>query len=134
MKLNVILEKSDTDLFGSISIAEFSHNTVGKDIAEVTNNLKGLIQDYIEHEGKEDPKWKDLDVNTIEFDYTYDLTAFFETFDMLKITRIAEIAGLNASLVRQYVTGKKHPSLQQAKKIEEVVHRLGKELLSVSIS
>ena len=69
----------------------------------------------------------------VVFDYSYDVSAFFENFDFLNQTKIADLSGINPSLLRQYASGVKHPSAQQAKKIEIVIHKLAKELKSVSL-
>jgi hypothetical protein len=54
----------------------------------------------------------------------YDLQTFFEEHDYLKVSSIAKHAGLNPGLVRQYSSGVKHPSAEQAKKIELTIHKL----------
>ncbi|HEV7382648.1 MAG TPA: hypothetical protein VGN64_22790 [Dyadobacter sp.] len=84
--------------------------------------MKALLFDF--HE---------VDPVTVQFQVGYDLTAFFEQFDFLKITKIAELSGVNGSLMRQYATGKKFPSAKQAKKIERAVKELARQLLKVQI-
>jgi transcriptional regulator with XRE-family HTH domain len=69
----------------------------------------------------------------MEIELSYDLQAFFEEFNELEISSIAERAGLNPSLVRQYATGSKYPSADQAKKIESALHSLAKKLQNVAI-
>lgn len=72
-------------------------------------------------------------ITEVVFDYHYDVSAFFESFDFLKQTKIAELSGINAGLLRQYASGVKHPSPEQAKKIEKAIHKLAKELEAVSL-
>ncbi len=132
--LTVILEKGDTELFGRIEIpGEFLYTTVAKTIQEVTDNLRDLVADYIAHEGQALAHWQHVDANDITFAYEYDLTALFEVFDSIKINSVATLAGLNQSLMRQYVTGKKRPSERQAKKIEEAIRQLGQRLSGVVV-
>ncbi|WP_127132496.1 hypothetical protein [Pseudoflavitalea rhizosphaerae] len=69
----------------------------------------------------------------ISFKHSYDLSALFEKFSYLKISNVAELAGINASLLRQYVTGNKQASSLQAKKIETAIHRIGKELQNIQV-
>ena len=133
MKLEVIIEQGDGELWGRIENKGFMPATVGSSVKEVLDNLKMLIDDHILHEGKEDVFWKKVNTENIHFDILYDLQAFFEEFSELKISSIAERAGLNPSLVRQYATGNKYPSAQQAKKIEDALHGLGKKLQQVAI-
>lgn len=69
-----------------------------------------------------------VDPSKVVFEIEYDLEAFFQRFDYLKISKVAELAGLNASLVRQYATGKKYPGKKQLEKIESAVQAIGTQL------
>lgn len=69
-----------------------------------------------------------VDPSEVVFEIEYDLEAFFQRFDYLKISKVAELAGLNASLVRQYATGKKYPGKKQLEKIESAVQTIGTQL------
>jgi hypothetical protein len=53
--------------------------------------------------------------------------------DYLKIGSVAEHAGINPGLLRQYASGVKYPSPDQAKKIEDALHHIANELQDVSI-
>ncbi|MET7000163.1 hypothetical protein [Chitinophaga defluvii] len=75
-----------------------------------------------------------LKPNEIEFDIKYDLTVLFEKLNYLKISTVANLANINASLLRQYVSGVKFPSPAQAKKIEEAIHQIGEELKGIHIN
>jgi hypothetical protein len=132
--INVIVERDeDGDIFARMKGSGFLLTTVGKDMEEIEFNLKDLLQDYLENEGKANTDWKDLTVNDIAFEYEYDLSVFFESFDMLKISSVAGKAGINASLMRQYASGVKHPSRQQVAKIEQTIHGLGESLRQVRL-
>lgn len=135
MKLTIIFEKSDDALFGRIEgIPDFLPVTEGKDIQEIELNLRDLLDDYITHEGQEFKAWKNLKADQIEFAHAYDLSAFFELFDDVKIGAIAKRADLNPSLVRHYVAGTKFPSASQAKKLENAIHELGNKLREVVLA
>ena len=54
---------------------------------------------------EDDPNNKDL--QDLTFTYKYDVQAFFEEFSFLNATEIARRAGINPSLMRQYVSGVK---------------------------
>jgi hypothetical protein len=111
----------------------FMPTTAGNTAKEVLDNLKLLIADYLQHEGHEDKGWNKVDVNKVEFELRYDLQAFFEEYDFLKQTKIAQLSGINPGLLRQYSSGVKYPSSEQAKKIEGAIHKLANELQAVSI-
>ncbi|MCX6216417.1 hypothetical protein [Spirosoma sp.] len=129
--LELILEKQEDELWGRVEAPGFLYTTSGETIEEVTSNIKELIADFFAHEGKAFPEWQGITIDNIAFDYTYDLTAFFEVFSELKMGAIASRAGINQTLMRQYASGHKHPSSQQAKKIEQAVHQLATTLQQV---
>jgi predicted RNase H-like HicB family nuclease len=133
MQLTIIIEKGDGKIWGRIEAPGFLNVTVGNSEAEITQNMLELIDDFLENEGKENEYWKGITLESIEFDYRYDLTAFFDLFSPLKINSIAEKAGINKALMRQYVSGVKHPSAQQVQKIESAIHAFGQNLMKVSL-
>jgi predicted RNase H-like HicB family nuclease len=133
MRLTIIIEKGDGEIWGRVEAPGFLNVTVGNSEAEITQNMLELIEDFLENEGKEDEYWRGVTLENIEFDYRYDLTAFFDLFSPLKINSIAEKAGINKALMRQYVSGVKHPSAQQVQKIESAIHAFGQNLMKVSL-
>ncbi len=76
----------------------------------------------------------DLVPDAINFDISYDLSAFFENFGYLKISEIAKYAGLNASLLRHYVAGSKTASKAQVIKLQDAIHKVGNELAQVTFA
>lgn len=133
MQLTIIIEKGDGEIWGRVEAPGFLNVTAGNSEAEITQNMLVLIEDFLENEGKENEYWKGITLESIEFDYRYDLTAFFDLFSPLKINSIAEKAGINKALMRQYVSGVKHPSAQQVQKIESAIHAFGQNLIKVSL-
>lgn len=133
MKINIIIEKGKNEFWGHIEGFESLPVTTGASVSEVTENLKMLIADYIEHEGQNDNRWRRVDVNKIVFDLHYDLRAFFDEYKFLNVTSVADLAGINPSLVRQYAKGIKYPSTAQAKKVEAVIRDLAKKMNCVSL-
>ena len=133
MKLNIILEPGDGEMWGRIDAPNTLLTTVGNNANEVTQSLKELIQDHLDNEGKEQQFWQNVKVENITFEYVYDLTALFDVLSAVKINSLADLAGINQSLMRQYASGVKYPSAQQAQKIQAAVKQLGQKLLQVSI-
>ncbi len=89
---------------------------------ELVAQMKQLLYDF-----------HGIEPETVVFEVEYDLEAFFEHFDFLKITKIAEVAGINGSLMRQYATGSKYPGKKQTEKIENAVRMLGQKMSKVSL-
>ncbi|HLZ89330.1 MAG TPA: hypothetical protein VKQ52_18880 [Puia sp.] len=133
-KIEVIIEKNDGVLWGRVeNMGDHLLTPYGESTNEVIKNLKELVRDYLAHEGKKDKFWNRVDINKVDFEFSYDLQAFFAEHDYLKISSVAEYAGLNAGLLRQYASGVKFPSQDQAKKIEDAIHYIGEELREISI-
>lgn len=64
----------------------------------------------------------------IEIEWRYDIQSFFKCFDYLKISKIAEKAGMNASLVRQYASGCAKASEKQYTRLRAAIKEVAKEL------
>jgi hypothetical protein len=133
MTLEIIIEKGEGELWGRFQKGNYLATTAGQTENEIESNLRELAVDYWNHEGKNDRSWKGFSEGQLKFKFTYDVQAFFEKHNYLTVSYIAEMAGLNASLVRQYKSVIKHQSLEQVKKIEVVIRELGKKLASVSL-
>ncbi len=135
MKLTIIIEKSEGELWGRIeNVPEYLPVTSGASVEEIEQGLRDLLDDYIEHEGNAHAEWKSVRPSDIQFEHVYDLSAFFEVFDDVKVAGIARRAKINASLVRHYAAGTKYPSPQQAKRLEMAIHELGEKLREVVLA
>ncbi len=107
--------------------------SIGSNWAELQANMKQALCFHLDgftEYGQMLPE-KFSDKYVLEFEL--DLSTLFELFPPLKKSTIAQMAGMNPSLLRQYTTGIKHPSFEQAKRIEQAVHQLGRELLNVRL-
>lgn len=120
--LELILERTDNELVGRVM---YEKNL----IIDEASSLESLEKKLKKHLNK----YHNILPQDIAFEYKYDLSVLFETFSYLKISTIAEIAGINPSLLRQYVIGKKNASAAQAQKIEIAIHRLGRELTKIHV-
>ena len=54
-----------------------------------------------------------------------------ETFEVVKVGAVAKEAGMNPTLLRQYLSGVKHPSREQALRVQDALHRVAQRLLAV---
>ena len=75
----------------------------------------------LEEEGKEVPE--------LEFVWHYDMKSFFNYFDFLNVSKVAERAGINPSLMRRYASGISNASEQQYEKLEQAVKEFSRELV-----
>ncbi len=132
--IEIILEAHDGSLWGRVETeGSFMPTPYGETKEQVIENLKELIKDYVAHEGKKDFFWSRLDLGELHIEFKYDLQAYFQEHDYLKISSVATQAGLNPALLRQYASGVKYPSLEQTNKIRNAIKKIAKELSEDSI-
>lgn len=117
IKIELVIEKGDNELWGSVKYNDNLIADAGKNISDLEEKFKKLLNDF-----------ESVDPESIEFIYLYDVYALFQEFDFLNISKIAERVGINPGLMRQYTSGVKHPSITRAKEIENVLHELAAQL------
>ena len=121
MKLQVVLEKESGVLWGRVSYDKELIVDSAATLMALERKLRKVLLDF--HE-----------LTDIEFNYSYDLTVFFEEFNFLNQSKIAELSGINPGLLRQYASGVKNPSKEQANKIQTAIRELASKLRAVKIS
>jgi hypothetical protein len=82
------------------------------------------MRELFREEGKEFPE--------LEFVYKYDMQSFFNYFSFLNVSKVAELAGINASLMRQYTSGVANAGEKQYDKIKTAVARISEELAAAT--
>lgn len=69
----------------------------------------------------------------VEFDFQYDVPSFLAFYkNRLSLAGLQRITGINQRQLSQYVNGYRHPSPKTTKKIEDSLHKFGKELTQVN--
>lgn len=77
--------------------------------------------------------WRNLDEDVSFESFGYDdaepspLQKFFLTHKELNISEFAKLVGINATLLRNYINGFKHPSKERERQILDTIHAIGKE-------
>ena len=126
MKVLVVIEKAKDGFFScymeneTFDFALFGH---GKTAAEAKSDLLLAYEEIkaMKLEKKEQ-------IPDLVFDFKYDMQSFFDYFDFINVTKLAESMGINPSLLRQYRTGAAKASQKQYEKLERKVHIIGQEL------
>lgn len=131
--IEVFVEKaSDGTYWGTSQNYEGIVSTFGDSLEELMSNFTEAFADNLEvAKDLEEPYANDYD--NVEFTYKMNLSSFFELVPEIKISSIAKKANINESLVRKYKSGIANASEEQAKKIQDAVHELGRELLAVQL-
>ena len=128
-KLELIIEKNDGLFWGRIvRKGNFTPTGAGETTAELIADIQLSIADYLENEGKEDKFWNKVDLAEVEYELRYDLAAFLEEFDFFNLSVIADRININRTLLNQYKTGTKHPSIEQAAKIQNAIRGLARKV------
>jgi hypothetical protein len=118
VKIPLTIERQGgKELWGRVEYNDNLITDFAQTVAELEAKIKGLLWDF-----------EELAPEQVKFIHQYDIYALFKKFDFLKISTVAEYAGMNPGLLRQYVSGAKSPSKEQAKKIERTLHNLAAEL------
>ena len=130
MKVTVIMEKA-SDGYYSCFVEEdlpgFGLAGYGDTAEDAKADMLKAYEDIKEMKAAEG-----TDVPELEFVYKYDLQSFFNYFSFLNITKVAEVAGINPSLMRQYTSGITAAGQKQYDKIRIAVEQISKELSSAT--
>jgi hypothetical protein len=123
VKITLTIERGDDKTFwGRVEYKDNLITDQAESISELEKKIKNLLWDF-----------EEVDPESVQFEHLFDISALFQRFDFLKISNVAEHAGMNPGLLRQYVSGAKNASLDQAKRIENTLHKLAGELQKAMI-
>lgn len=98
--------------------------------SEAKEDLQDNLEMFVD-ECEDENIIKVLNKGDIKFDYQYDISGFFKTYNIFNVSELAKRMGINPSLMRRYKQGITMASKEQKKKIEKEIHILAKELSTV---
>jgi predicted RNase H-like HicB family nuclease len=133
MKTIALIEKGKDGTFG-IFTPDLQHTIIGQGItvtdakSDFENSMKEMIDSYTEQKN-EIPN----ELQKIQFEYKYDLASLFDQYDFINVSKFAHMAGINASLMRQYKSGNQYISENQLSKIEETIHKIAREMAAIKL-
>ena len=133
MKATALIEKGKDGTYG-IFTPDIHHTIIGegKTVAEAKADFENSVQEMMlsyNETGRKLPE----ELQGIEFEYKFDLSSFFNYYDWINASKLAQAIGINSSLMRQYKTGKTYISDMQTQRIESALHQLGAELTAVKL-
>lgn len=125
-KATIIVEKASDGGYSAFAEEEFD----GFGLAGYGDTAKEAILDLTlsYSEIKEIRAAEGLDTPEMEFVYKYDMQSFFNYFSYLNISRVGELAGINASLLRQYASGATKAGQKQYEKMQKAVTHIIRDL------
>ncbi|MET4081866.1 hypothetical protein ABIB40_001817 [Pedobacter sp. UYP30] len=110
LKLEMIVERGEDNLTGRVTINDNLIVENADNVNDLEEKLKLLLFEF-----------ENVKPESVEFEHLYDVYALFNQFDFLNIGKVADRAGINAGLLRQYASQVKCPSAKQAQKIEQTI-------------
>lgn len=125
-KVLVIVEKSTDGYFWCYTegpVGGVGLNACGATVEEAKADL---LECY--SEVKEDNRKNGVDTPNVEFEYKYDVQSFFNYFSFLNVNEIARRSGINESLLRQYVSGKKKAGEKTYKRLADCIRNITHEM------
>jgi len=131
-RIKAIIEKGNDGLY-SIYLPEvmgvYGTGETEEEAKEALSEAVNTAREYVEETGD----WGDYLVfkSDFEFDFRYDLSGFFKTFNFFDVSALAGKLGLNASLLRRYKSGISKAEPKQKERIEKGIHNLARELRTV---
>lgn len=134
MKTTALIEKGKDGTFG-VYTPDLQHTIIGegKTVADAKsdfeNSIKEVFASYTES-GKQIP----TELQGVEFEYKYDIASLFNYYNFINVSKFAQMVGINASLMRQYKSGKQYISENQISKIEDALHKMANEIGAIKLT
>lgn len=129
-KVTIVMEKAADggySCYMTDSLPHFGLQGYGDTAAEARQDLETAYEEMKELEAEEGRC-----VPELEFEWRYDMQSFFNYFSFLNVTKVAERAGINASQMRQYVSGISNASQKQYDKLREAVRSFASEMATAT--
>lgn len=126
MKVNIVIETSKDGNYSCYmreTLPQFGLAGFGETAEEAKTDM---LNAYFEISGL--LKSEGLEVPELEFIYHYDMKSFFNYFNFLNVSKVAEKAGINPSLMRKYTSGVAKAGEKQYEKLKKAIREFSNEL------
>lgn len=114
--------KRNFSCFAPEDIDNFGLGGYGGTSREAMADTELVAKEYKEMKAEEGGEFPD-----VEFDWRFDVGAFFDYYP-IDVTAFAKYIGMNASVLRQYVTALREPKKAAIMKIREGIDKLSRDL------
>lgn len=127
-----LIEKGEDGLFG-VHAPELenviigSGETVDEAKEDFLEGYQEMVETYID-DGKPVP----VELKDVEFEYRYDISAFYNAHPYLNVSKLAKRLNINSSLMRQYKHGQ-YISEEQVLRIQDGIRSVGRELSTITL-
>ena len=125
-KVTIIVERGkgvrNFSCFSVETVNKFGFGGFGGTAREAMEDCRVSLQEAKEMAAEKGEIFPD-----VEFDYRFDVGAFFDYYP-IDITAFAKYIGMNASVLRQYVTSLREPKKDTILRIREGIDKLSRDL------
>ena len=126
VKLTAVVErgkgKRNFSCFATEMVGRYGLLGYGASAREAMEDIMIAVAEY-----KEMAAEKGEDFPDVEFDFRFDVGAFFDYYP-LDVTAVAKYIGVNPSVLRQYVAATRMPRKAQIEKIRNGIAKLAEDL------
>lgn len=106
----------------------------GKTLSQLKINAKEALEFHIEGCREDGDEIPDVVQGNYEVGFVFDTQNFLQYYeDIFSRAALSRITGINEKQLGHYIQGIHKPRKDKAKKIQECLHTVGKELLSVEL-
>ncbi len=135
MEKLIIQIGASSNHFGGFAVNCDGINGAGNTIEECKANILEGLKLMVKNSEKsycKAPQW--LIDGDYEIEYRYDTQSILNHYsNVFTKPALEKLTGINQKQLHHYATGLKKPRLEQRKKIENALHNLGNELLTVQL-
>ena len=108
--------------------------TTGSSLAEIRKHIEEIVPFHIEGMQEDSAEYPSIFDSKYEFVYKLSTESLINEFSgIFTKAALSRVTGINERQLWHYAAGVRHPRQVQRKRIVDGLHRLGKELLSVSL-
>lgn len=133
MRTIALIEKGKDGSFG-IFTPDLQHTIVGegKSVSKAKEDFYNSVREVLVAY-EEMQRQLPAELQEIEFEFRYDMASLFDSYKFINVSKFAQEAGINPSLMRQYKSGNQYISENQMLKIEEALHKIARELAEIKL-
>jgi hypothetical protein len=114
--------KGNFSCFCTESVGTYGIHGYGRNSRETIEDLHVVVKECKEMAAEKGEEFPD-----VEFDVRFDVGSFFDYYP-IDVTAFAKYIGMNASVLRQYVTGLREPRQEAINRIREGINKLSEDL------
>lgn len=108
--------------------------TVGSSLKEIENSMVELVPFHIEGQKENGGEVPMIFLGTYKFVFKLSIEAMINYYSgIFTKAALSRITGINERQLWHYASGLRKPRPQQRKRIEEGLHRLGEELIALTL-